>query len=196
MEDRGSTQALKGRARGVIVGSLIAFGWAAYGVSAFREGVRYTILVAAAAFTAGLVAGGIALLRQAGAMPAANSAQMTASKRAWRWFWLNLAGEVVLLNIAINLLRAPDLQKYWIPAISAVVGLHFWPMAYFFRTRSYWYVGAAMMIGAAAAAFLAASYSESAAEIASAEALANAVILWSALGAGLAHGRRTAIKRY
>ncbi len=189
MQDRGTAQALGGRARGIIVGALIAFGWAYYGASALGPGLRYPILAIAAALTAALLVAAVGMLRRSRAMPAPSATQAAAGKRAWRWFWLNLVGEIVLLNIAINLLAAPALRIYWIPAISAVVGLHFWPMAYFFRTRSYWFVGAAMMIGAALAAVIAARQADAAPLVGSVEALANAIILWSASGAGVLGAR-------
>jgi hypothetical protein len=189
MNDRGPAQALKGRARGVIVGSLIAFGWAAYGASGLPSSARYILMIGAALVSAALIVAGVGLLRRARSMPTATSAQLLASKRTWRWFWLNLVGEIVLLNIAVNLLAAPDLRKYWIPAISIVVGLHFWPMASFFRTRSYWYVGAAMMIVGVLASFLIAYQYAAASTIVCVEAFCNAIILWSALGVGVAAAR-------
>ena len=184
MSDRSPTQALAGRARGIVIGALIAFGWAAFGASFVRMPGRVVMLAIAAVPAGALLAAGIAMLRQARAMPAPTPSQRSAGRRAWRWFWLNLVGEIVLLNIAVNLLAAPDRRIYWIPAISAVVGLHFWPMAVFFRVRSYWAVGAAMMVGAAIAALSLAAHPTSAAAIVESEALANATVLGLALAAG------------
>jgi hypothetical protein len=190
MYDRMPSQAQVGRARGIIVGSLIALGWAVFGLSGFSPGARYPLLAAAIALTALLLMAGISIQRRARSLPSANPSQMTAGKRAWRFFWLNFVGEIVLLNIAVNLLAAPDLHVYWVPAISAVVGLHFWPMAHFFRVRSYWWVGSAMMAGAAFTAYLIARDPASALPFTHSEAVANALILWSALGTGAATARR------
>jgi hypothetical protein len=190
MYERVSTQALTGRARGIIAGSLIALGWAAFGLSGFNPSVRNPLLAVASALTAILLISGIYLERRAHLLPNATPSQVAAGKKARRWFWLNLAGEIVLLNIAINLLAAPTLHIYWVPAISAVVGLHFWPMAQVFRVRSYWWVGSAMMAGAALTAYVETLDAASALAFANGEAIANALILWSALGIGAARARR------
>jgi hypothetical protein len=185
MEDRTSVQVAQGRSRGVVVGSLIAFGWAFYGASVFSAGLRWIVLAVAAGLSAALIMGAFSMIRRAGSMPAETSAGASAFRRAGLWFGLNLIGEIVLLNVAIGLLGAPDLRKFWIPAISAVVGFHFWPMAIFFRARTYWLVGAAMMFGAAVVALLISRHGDAASKFAYAEGLANAVILWSALGSSV-----------
>lgn len=182
MNERISTQAAGGRARGIVVGSLFALGWWIYGASIFADAVRPFGLAAAIILTIALVVVSARVMLQVRTMPAAAAAAIAVNKRAWRWFWLNLIGEIVLLNVAITLLEAPHRRVYWIAAISGVVGLHFLPMAIFFRTKSYWFVGVAMMVGAVVAASFIARSGMSAADIASIEALANAVILWSSLG--------------
>jgi hypothetical protein len=189
MEERTSVQAVKGRSRGVVVGSLIAFGWAFYGASVFSAGVRWIALVAAAGLSAALILGAFLMIRRARAIPTKTSAGTSAFRRAGLWFGLNLVGEIVLLNVAVELLGAPDQRKFWIPAISAVVGFHFWPMAIFFRARTYWLVGAAMMFGAAVAALVISRQGDAASKFAYAEGLANAVVLWSALGNSVVMGR-------
>jgi hypothetical protein len=181
MDSRGSRQAASGRARGVIVGSLIALGWWIYGSAIFTPATRAAVNAAGLMLTVVLLASAVRTLRHVRTMPVGSSAGVAANRRAWRWFWLNLVGEIVLLNVAISLLSAPDLRVYWIAAISGVVGLHFLPMAVFFRTRSYWFVGIAMMTGAVVAALLIARHVAWADTIVRTEALANAVILWSSL---------------
>lgn len=179
-----------GRARGTITGSLIAFALLFYGASGFAAGIRYLLLAAGLAVTITLLLGGIALQRRAAAMTGPTPEQRAAGRRIWRWFWLNLLGEIVLLNVAINLLAAPGLRIYWIPAISAVVGLHFLPMARFFRVRNYYAVGAAMIAGAAVAAILIARNPHAAPALIHGEAVVNAAILWIALGTGIRAARR------
>lgn len=122
-------------------------------------------------------------------MPKPTTSEAATGKRVWRWFWLNLVGELVLLNIVVSLLAANGLNDYWIPAISAVVGLHFWPMAHFFRVASYWWVGAAMMAGAAITAVLIERHTSTAVAVVHPEGLANALILWAALGIGVVAAR-------
>jgi hypothetical protein len=194
MDSRGSRQAASGRARGVIVGSLIALGWWIYGSAIFTPVIRAAVNATALVLTVSLVVSAARTLRHVRSMPVGSPAGVTANRRAWRWFWLNLVGEIVLLNVAVSLLSAPELRVYWIAAISGVVGLHFLPMAVFFRTRSYWFVGIAMMTGAVVAALLIARHAAWADAIARIEALANAVILWSSLSLA-AVGHRSADRR-
>ena len=185
MDGYASRIAASGRARGVVVGSLIALGWAYYGASMLPGGVRAVALAASIAVTGTLLVAAFALLRRVRSMPPSTPPEIAAGRRKWRWFWINLVGEIVLLNVAVGLLASPDLRIYWIAAISAVVGLHFLPMAVFFRVRSYWFVGIAMMIVATVTALAIARHPDRAAAITSAEAWANAIILWSSLAIGI-----------
>lgn len=178
------SNALRGRAIGIMIGSLMAFGWAFYAANALAGSVRIVALLIAVGVTAALLIAASAMSRAARSAPDPTAGQRSTNRRAWLWFSLNFIGEVVLLNIAIGLLAAPDLRIYWVPAISVVVGLHFFPMAMFFRTPSYWWVGAAMILAAAIAAYAVAQGSGDAAWWVHGEGAANAVILWSALAAG------------
>lgn len=189
MSYRASSQALRGRARGVVIRSLIALGWAVFGSGDLRPGIRIPILVAAVALTAALVVAGGAMQRRARSSASPTRAQVAANKRVWLLFSLNFIAEIVLLNIAVAWLSAAGLRQYWIPAISAIVGLHFWPMAYLFRVRSYWWVGLAMMVVAAFITVLLMLDGDHAFALVHREGLANAVILWVALGAGVAAAR-------
>lgn len=189
MSERAPSQALNGRARGLIVGSLIALGWAAFGLSGLAPIARYPLLAISIALTAILLKSGVAMQRRARSLSPPTPMQAQANKRIWRLFWLNLLGEIVLLNIAINLLTSAERRDFWIPAISAIVGLHFLPMAHFFRVRSYWWVGTAMMAVAAITAALILCFPNRASTFIPAEALANAMILWIALGMGTDAGR-------
>jgi hypothetical protein len=100
-------------------------------------------------------------------------------------FWINFGVEIVLLNVALNLLASPSLHVYWIPAISLVVGLHFLPMARFFSVPSYWVCGAAM-IGTAVAVTLGIwSGSGTPGLLVAGEALINAAILWTTAAWGV-----------
>jgi NhaP-type Na+/H+ or K+/H+ antiporter len=63
-------------------------------------------------------------------------------------------------------------------------------MAYFFRVRSYWWVGSAMIGAAALTACLVARDPASVLPLTHGEAVANALILWSALATGAAAARR------
>lgn len=175
----------RGRAIGIGVGASIAFGWCVYATAPLTGAARIGVLIAAAAITGALLLAASRMLRVAGGAALGSRAEGHANRRAWRLFWLNLAGEIILLNIALNLLAASDLQRFWIPAISLVVGLHFLPMAVFFRQRSYWWVGGAM-IAAAAVTALAIARQGDASLWAHGEGMANALILWGALAVGAA----------
>lgn len=183
---RSGSGALQGRARGVLTGSLIALGWAVYGSFGVATPLRYLMLASGAAIALALVAASAAMIRRARSLPPATPAQALSERRAWRWFWLNFLAEVVLINVAIALLPTPYLRAFWIPAISAVVGVHFWPMAVFFRVRSYWWVGAAMIVAAVLVAVLVARHPDDVSSFVHAEGLVNALILWLALGTGAA----------
>ncbi len=187
---RSQSDALRGRANGVMVGSLIAFGWAFYAASGFAPASRYILIAIAAGVAVSLLIAGAKIMRIARSLPSATAAQTQARRRVWRWFWLNLLAEIVLLNIAITLLAAPDLRAYWIPAISVVVGLHFLPMATFFRAQSYWFGGAAMIAVAAAVTIFITHDPRNTSVMVHGEAIANAIILWCALAAGVVFALR------
>jgi hypothetical protein len=175
---RSAGQELGGRGRGSIVGTLIGVGWMAYGLIWFPNIVRILLALLAATIVVPLLLGSARLIAASRTMPAPNAEQTSASRRVWTLFWVNFAVEIVLLNIAINLLRAPSLRIYWIPAISFVVGLHFLPMARIFAVSSYWITGSAM-IGVAVVMVLAMHFpAVSPSAAAAAEALVNSLILW------------------
>ena len=67
----GASDALEGRACGVIIGALIALGWSVYGFSGWRSDAAYVAIAGAAALTAGLVFAGFAMLRCARLLPRA-----------------------------------------------------------------------------------------------------------------------------
>lgn len=176
---RSTAQIVRGRGIGARVGTLIGVGWMAYGIS---------LLPAASRISTGIVGILIALILSARArklialshtLPAPDDAARAANRRVWIKFWINLAAEIVLLNIAVNLLRKPELHVYWIPAISLVVGLHFLPMASFMRVPSYWICGGAMIAVAAVVAALLHRGVGAPPLLIALEALINAAILWA-----------------
>lgn len=181
---RSSSYSLGGRGRGVMIGSLMAFGWAFYAVGAVTGVTRIVLILVAAGITIALMVAASAMIRAAKSASTPTADQVSANRQAWRWFWVNFAAEIILLNVAVGLLAAPRLHVFWVPAISAVVGLHFIPMAMFFRVRSYWYVGGAMIGVAAITAYVIAHNPGDAYVRVHEEGLVNAAILWGALAAG------------
>jgi len=184
MQDRSRSDSLRGRASGIIIGSLIAFGWAFYSLAVVSAPLRFPLIAAAGAITAALLRSGLVVARRARALPGADAEQKLVNRRAWRLFWLNLAAEIILLNLALNLLNRAGAPEYLLPAISAIVGLHFWPMAWFFRIPGYWWVGGAMMAGAAVTTLLIALDGAPVVPSIHGEGMLNAVILWLALAVG------------
>ncbi|QYE33473.1 MULTISPECIES: hypothetical protein [Sphingosinicellaceae] len=189
-QSRSQSDALRGRASGVVVGSVIAFGWAVYAASSLASTSRYLLIAVAATLSSSLFIAGAAMMRLARLLPSATAGQVLARRRIWRMFWLNLVAEIILLNVAVSLLASPDRRAFWIPAISVVVGLHFWPMAVFFRVRSYWFVGGAMIAIAAVVSFVVINHPDSTSAAVHGEGLGNALVLWIALATGAAFALR------
>lgn len=187
---RSKRQIARSRGIGAIVGTLIGVGWLAYGVLWFSNLVRLLIVLCALSMILPLLINSRRLIAASRQLPLPNPAEQSAHRRVWLLFWLNFTAEIVLLNIAINLLARPSLQIYWIPAISFVVGLHFLPMAKFFRVSSYWTTGSVMMLVAVAMAAVMRSTAVSPFAAAAAEALINALILWLTAAHGLRTGAR------
>ncbi len=183
--DRSSPQILRSRGIGACVGTLIGCGWLVYGLGGLPNTIRISLGLLGLAVVISLLRGSGRLIASAKGLPGPDAAARTAHRRAWTLFWINLVVEIVLLNVAVNLLARPDLRPYWIPAISFVVGLHFLPMAGFFSVPSYLGGGAAMMGMAAATAFAMKSGASSPAWLVAGEAIGNAIILWAMAAWGL-----------
>ena len=163
----------------------------AYGLLWFPDMVRVLVGLAALVAVILLLVASRQLVISAKNVSAPDAAAQSANRRVWTLFWINFAVEVVLLNVAVGLLAQPALHIYWIPAISLVVGLHFLPMASFFRVPSYWICGAAMIGMAGTITLVLRSEVASPELYAAGEALVNAVILWSTAAWGI----RTALTR-
>ncbi|MEO6798412.1 MAG: hypothetical protein ABI178_00530 [Rhodanobacter sp.] len=184
-----SKQIMRGRGIGALVGTLIGAGWMAYGLRPFPDIARDLGGLAGSVAAAWLLVDSLKSIASAKRLPAPNAASQSANHRIWTLFWINFAAEIVLLNVAINFLAQPALHIYWISAISLVVGLHFLPMAIFFREPSYWHCGAAM-IGMAGATTLVLRSGVASPELYTAgEALVNAVILGSVAAWGIQPAR-------
>ena len=183
---RSTGQIARSRGIGARVGTLIGAGWMAYGLSILPNSVRVPLGLIGLVIVVFLLRWSRQLLASSRNLPEASSAERAASRRAWKWFWLNLVAEIVLLNVAINLLAAPALRIYWIPAISLVVGPHFLPMARFFGVPSYWVCGSAMVVVAALTTLGVRSALVAAPLVLVAtEAIVNAFILWATAAWGL-----------
>lgn len=182
---RSTGQILRSRGIGARVGTLIGAGWMAYGLIWFPNFVRVLLALLGLTIIVPLLLGSSRLIAASRAQPPPDADALAANRRIWTLFWLNFALEIVLLNIAINLLRAPPLQIYWIPAISFVVGLHFLPMAFFFGARDYWICGGAMIGLAAVATIAIRSGMAAPPAITAVEALLNALILWLTAAKGI-----------
>ena len=160
------------------VGALIGAGWMTYGLLEFSRAVQIGLGLAGLVVVVWLLLGSRRLISSARSLPRPDATAQAAGRRTWILFWINFAVEIVLLNVAINLLSAPPLRIYWIPAISLVVGLHYLPMASFFGVPSFWACGAAMIAVAAVVAGMINAGLGSPQVVVAGEAIANAGILW------------------
>ena len=164
---------------------MIGAGWMVYGLSLCPAVVWIPLGVAGLVSVGWLLRRAQALIGTTGNTAAAEPAARAASRRIWKWFWLNLVVEIVLLNVAVNVLSAPEQRIYWIAAISCVVGLHFLPMAVFMDVPSYWLCGGAMIALALAAAAALAWFSLPGPGVVAAESIGNAFILWATVAWGV-----------
>lgn len=188
---RSQSQIMRSRGIGAFVGTLIGGGWMAYGLLWFPDIVRFFVGLVGLVAVVILMAASRRLVASARNLPASNAAAQSTNRRVWTLFWINFVVEIALLNVAIALLADPAMHVYWIPAISLVVGLHFLPMARFFSVPSYWVCGA-VMIGVAGTTTLVLRSDVASPELyAAAEALINAVILWSTAAWGIRTARST-----
>lgn len=182
---RSLGQILRSRGIGTRVGTLIGVAWLAFGVSVMADTARIAIAIVGVVIAALLLQRSRRLIAASRRLPAPDDAQRKANRKVWIKFWINFVFEIVLLNVAINLLSAPAQQVYWIPAISLVVGLHFLPMARFMNVPSYWACGGALMLGAAATAFAIHMRVAEPTMLVALEAIFNALVLWATAAWGL-----------
>lgn len=182
---RSPAQFIRSRGIGARVGTLIGAGWMVYGLLGFPNTVRVVVGLAGLVAVIFLLVTSRRLIASARTLPAPNAAAQSAHRRVWTLFWINLALEIVLLNVVIYLLAQPALHIYWIPAISLVVGLHFLPMASFFNVPSYWPCGLVLMGAAGAVTLVLRSGVASPGLYVAGEALFNALILWATAAWGI-----------
>jgi hypothetical protein len=132
--------------RGVGISVLALFG-ALWMFNALKfDGAPNWAFYASFAATAGLLLAGIARIisdRKSGVPPQSRATRMG--------FFVVLALEVAVIFAAVWLLQKRHLEKYILPAISAIVGLHFLPLAKIFRAPLYYATGLAMVAATAAA---------------------------------------------
>ena len=175
-----TAQSVRGRGIGIVVGAAIAGAWAVYGAGVLAPSNAAWPVVAVAVAVC-LVAAGVSVIRRSRQFATPDAGQRAASRRSWLLFALNLVGEIVLFNLAFWLLGRSGLV-YMIPVISIIVGLHFVPMARFFRDPAfYWTAG--LMIAAAAVTIVALQRGPERLPV-GLEAVANALILWGTAAAG------------
>lgn len=181
---RSDSQILRGRGIGGLVGTLIGAGWMAYGLSVLPNLVRLPLGLVGLGVVVFLFYRSCLTVAASRQLPDPGEAARATNRRVWRWFWINFLVEIVLLNVAINLLTAPWQRVYWTPAISLVVGLHFLPMARFFVAPAYWVCGGAMIVVAALTAWGVWAEPHVRMIIVGLEAVANAGILWATVARG------------
>ena len=181
---RTEAQVLRSRGVGSQVGALIGAGWMAYGLASLPNLVRVPLGLAGLGIIVHLLGQSRRMVAASRRLPAPDAAARAANRLVWGWFWLNFLVEIVLLNVAINLLIAPERRPYWTPAISLVVGLHFLPMAWFFGVPSYRACGGAMIVAAALTIWGMQTGFRIGTALVAAEAIVNAGILWATVAWG------------
>lgn len=80
--------------------------------------------------------------------------EMVERKRIKRVVGWSVLGEGAAMFIAFLILRILGLGAYIFPAMVAIVGLHFLPLAAFLKVRSYWMTAAGLVLLGATGVFL------------------------------------------
>lgn len=169
---------MRGRGLGASVGTLIGAGWLIFALQHLALTPQILFGALGLVVVLWLLACSGRLLVIARRLPAPSAAARATNWRTWTLFWANFSLEIILLNVAINLLNSPALHVYWLPAISLVVGLHFLPLAAIFAAPSYWACGTAMVAVAGATVAAVHRGPSLVQSLVAAEAICNALILW------------------
>ena len=146
IERDGVTSPSAGRGLGICIGALFGMGWLYYALK--FDHVPDWALYAAYALTAALVIAGIMHIRSE---RKSGAKQSNAVRIA---FLIVFAIEVGAIIAAVILLQHLHLMQYIVPAIAAIVGLHFLPLAKIFRRPTYYATGLTMVAATVASVLL------------------------------------------
>jgi hypothetical protein len=143
-----NTSASALRSRGV--GTIVCAGFAALWANASRPewpSALVTVGFAAIALiTVALIVAGIKLIGHGGHAARTTDARPSERRRTGLYFTAIFAAEIIALNIAAYLLTEHQLDRYLMPAVAIIVGLHFFPLARLFRAPRYQLTGAFMTL--------------------------------------------------
>lgn len=128
---------------GSIVGAVFGGLWFYY--AALLIFPRYQLIDAAVSIALAAMFGIVSLSRAHSS--ASGLGTDSGGNRTAPTFTIIVIAEIVLINVAWNVLRAMHRPEYLVAAVAIVVGLHFFPFARVFRNRVY-YVPAIVMTGA------------------------------------------------
>jgi hypothetical protein len=145
--------ALRGHGVGIVVCAIFAALWANWARPLLADmsasWIWITAFIVAAASGALLFAGASMILRSRHLPRAAGGGAPRGMRRG---FALVLIAEIVALNIAASLLIDHHMAQYLAPAIAAIVGLHFLPLAQIFRSPHFHATATVMTLSGIAAA--------------------------------------------
>jgi lysylphosphatidylglycerol synthetase-like protein (DUF2156 family) len=137
-----------GRATGALFFTGFGAIWILLGLYA-KERLTTAAVSAVIGGAAVLTVGAVALLRRVRSLPRAPEDPAVA--RAFKW--INIGEWVVVAVVAFSFSRL-GIDAYVISAITAIVGLHMFPLARLFRSRLHHAIGAALVAWAVASVFL------------------------------------------
>lgn len=163
---------------GIIIATVFGALWASWANPLFTRAPQawfWAYIAAVAAISIALLVAGIAIIRRGLRLP--REASNATRRRIRRDYIITVVVEVVALNIAANLLITHHMMSYLPAAFAVIVGLHFFPLAWIFRTRHY-HATAVLMTLAGILAILTLAGGAPAETTGSLAAAACALVLW------------------
>jgi hypothetical protein len=139
---------LESRANGILFLGIFGGLWLFLAASGLPSPYPIVADVVALAVVAAIFVASMGLRKAARLQLEPTPAELADRTRADKWFYWSLGGEGVALFLIANLLLNLHLGVYLWPAISLIVGLHFYPLSYGLRLRIY--TGTATLMSLAA----------------------------------------------
>lgn len=163
---------------GIIIATVFGALWASWANPLFTRAPQawfWVYALTVAVISIALLAAGIAIIRRGLRLP--REASNVIRRRIRRDYIITVVVEVIALNIAADLLITHHMMPYLPAAFAVIVGLHFFPLAWIFRTRHY-HATAVLMTLAGILAILALADGAPAKTAGSLAAAVCALVLW------------------
>jgi len=124
---------------------LAAFGtlWAYLGISGLNNMGEPWLEVAVWAIGLALLIAGVSLLRDARKTSSRNA---KVRQHITNWFRTIFAVELAAIAVAYVVCRAVNRYDLFFPVMMLIVGFHFFPLAYLFKIRKYYWTGAILSL--------------------------------------------------